>query len=249
MKILLSQVNDKIQPYQISKFTLANIVSELFSKLNSCYYHELSNIIHKDKREKRLCEIVHTHCYNATFTTKKAIKTTLKKHLTSEQYSKFGLKLLYATLEIGVNITSDNSIVLAQEIEIMNVDPKLEAIATKVMDKMDLSSKNDKYGNIIVVIMIIGIILSLIRVIQECNNSQFGVLSKEQKVKHMHEQIRSISISRNFLNKWRLRKIIKNKLSSEDYNLYGTKLRDAILDTGVDLTEDESYTLVEAANV
>lgn len=249
MKILLSQVNQKIQPFKINKSTLTNIVNDLFSKLNSCYYHELSNIIHKDKREKRLCEIVHTHCYNGTATTKKAIKTTLKKYLTSEQYSKFGLKLIYAVLEIGVNITSDNSMVLAQEIEFMNVDPKLEAIAMKVMDKMDLSSKSDKYGNIIVVIMIIGIILTLVRIIQECNNSQFGVLNKEQKVKHMHAQIRSISISRNFLNKWRLRRIIKDKLNSEDYNTYGSKLRDAILDTGVDLTEDESGTLVEAANV
>ena len=51
----------------------------------------------------------------------------------------------------------------------MNFDPKLEAIAMKVMDKMDLSksSKDDKYGNIIVVIMIIGVILSLVRIIQE----------------------------------------------------------------------------------
>jgi len=249
MKILLSQVNDKIHPYSINKFTLANIVGDLFSKLNSCYYHELSNIIHKDKREKRLCEIVHTHCYNATFTTKKAIKNTLKKHLTIDQYNKFGLKLLYATLEIGVNITLDNSIMLAKEIENMSVDPKLEAIAMKVMDKMDLSNKSDKYGNIIIVLMIIGIILSLIRIIQECNSKQFGILNKKEKAEHMREQIKSISISRNFLNKWRLRRIIKEKLNSEDYNLYGAKLRDAILDTGVDLTEDESYTLMEAANV
>lgn len=249
MKILLSQVNDKIKPYTISKYTLANIVSDLFAKLNACYYHELSNIVHKDKREARLCEIVHTHCYNGTFTTRKAIKTTLKKYLTEDQYKKFGLQLAKASLEIGVNITSDHSVALTQEIDYMNVDPKLEAIAMKVMDKMDLSAKGDKYGNIIVIIMIIGIILSLIRVIQECNNKQFGVLNKEQKVKRMHEQIRSISISRTFLNKWRLRRIIKEKLSTEDYNSYGSKLRDAILDTGVDLTEDESYTLVEAANV
>lgn len=131
----------------------------------------------------------------------------------------------------------------------MNVDPQLEAIAMKVMDKMDLSSKKNKDGSIIVVIMIIGIILSLVRIIQECNNKQFGLLNGDQKVKKMHEQIRSVSISRSLLNKWRLRKIIKEKLSSEDYKEYGMRLRDAILDTGVDLTEDESYTLMEAANV
>lgn len=131
----------------------------------------------------------------------------------------------------------------------MSVDPQLEAIAMKVMDKMDLSSRKDKDGNIIVVIMIIGVILSLVRIIQECNNKRFGLLNREQKVKKMHEQIRSVSISRSLLNKWRLRKIIKEKLNPEDYKEYGAKLRDAILDTGVDLTEDESYTLMEAANV
>lgn len=248
MKILLSQVNEKIYPDKINKITLSNIVSDLFTKLNKCYYHELSNIIHKDKREKRLSEIVHTHCYNGTFTTKKAIKSTLKKYLTNSQYSKFGLKLLYSILEIGVNITSDNSMILTQEIENMNVDPKLEAIALKVMDKMDLSNKNDKYGNIILVVMIIGVVLSLIRIIQECNK-KFSVFDKDQRAKYMHEQVKSICINRTFLNNWRLRRIIKDKLNSEDYRTYGDKMRKAILDTGVDLTEDESYTLVEAANV
>ena len=65
----------------------------------------------------------------------------------------------------------------------------------------------------------------------------------------MRNEVRSMCISRTMLNKWRLRKIIKEKLSPEDYKTYGDQLRNAILDTGVDLTEEESYTLVEAANV
>lgn len=133
----------------------------------------------------------------------------------------------------------------------MNFDPKLEAIAMKVMDKMDLSksSKDDKYGNIIVVIMIIGVILSLVRIIQECNSKKLFRSNKEQTAQLMRNEVRSMCISRTMLNKWRLRKIIKEKLSPEDYKMYGDQLRNAILDTGVDLTEEESYTLVEAANV
>lgn len=133
----------------------------------------------------------------------------------------------------------------------MNFDPKLEAIAMKVMDKMDLSksSKDDKYGNIIVVIMIIGVILSLVRIIQECNSKKLFRSNREQTAQFMRNEVRSMCISRTMLNKWRLRKIIKEKLSPEDYKMYGDQLRNAILDTGVDLTEEESYTLVEAANV
>lgn len=133
----------------------------------------------------------------------------------------------------------------------MNFNPKLEAIAMKVMDKMDLSksSKDDKYGNIIVIIMIIGVILSLVRIIQECNSKKLFRSNREQTAKFMRNEVRSMCISRTMLNKWRLRKIIKEKLSPEDYKMYGDQLRNAILDTGVDLTEEESYTLVEAANV
>lgn len=133
----------------------------------------------------------------------------------------------------------------------MNFDPKLEAIAMKVMDKMDLSksSKDDKYGNIIVVIMIIGVILTLVRIIQECNSKKLFRSNREQTAQFMRNEVRSMCISRTMLNKWRLRKIIKEKLSPEDYKMYGDQLRNAILDTGVDLTEEESYTLVEAANV
>lgn len=132
----------------------------------------------------------------------------------------------------------------------MTVDPKLEAIAMKVMDKMDLSkNKDDKYGNIIVVIMIIGVILTLIRIIQECNSGKILSFNKSQKAKFVQDQVKTMCISRTMLNKWRLKKIIKEKLSPEDYKLYSVQLRNAILDTGVELTEEESFTLVEAANV
>lgn len=248
MKILLSEINKTIYPHKINKNTLINIVSDLFAKLNACYNHELSHIEHQDKREHRLCEIVHTHCYNGTFTTKKAIKQTLQKHLTTKQYSTFGLKLLYGILEVGVNITLDNSTKLIQESEIMNIDPKLEKIVAKVMDKMDLSN-NDKYGNLILIVMIAGVMLTLIRTIQECHSHKMGLFNKTDKAKFMQDQVKEICISKTFFNKWRLKKIVKQKLSSEDYKLYGTQLINAILDTGSELNEEESYTLMEAANV
>lgn len=133
----------------------------------------------------------------------------------------------------------------------MNVDPKLENIAKKVLDKMDLSSssKNNKYGSVIAILMVISIIINLIRVIQACHSSEIGGRDRYQQAGFMYKEARKLCIARTMLNKWRLRTIIKNKLSPEDYKLYGNKLRDAILDTGANLTEDESLTLMEAANV
>ena len=42
---------------------------------------------------------------------------------------------------------------------------------------------------------------------------------------------------------------MRKELSKEDYTTYGTKLLNAILNTGEDLKDDEVITLVEAANV
>ena len=132
----------------------------------------------------------------------------------------------------------------------MQVDPKLEAIALKVMDKMDLShAKKNTYGNIIVVLMIIGIVLALIQIIQKCNDKKLLPLDTNTKTKLMHGEIQKICIGRSFLNTWRLKNIIKQKLNPEDYEAYGKQLRDAIMDTGTKLTEEETFTLVEAANV
>ena len=254
MKLLLDSINKKIAPHKIDKYLFSNILEKLCSKLYECYNHEFKNIIDKNKRDERFCEIVHVCCYNKTWTTKTAIKKILKELLSENQYKKFGLKLIYAILDTGTEITDDpysskcQVQILSQELKIMNVDPRLEAIALKVMKKMDLA-KDGKYGNIILIVMIIGIILSLIRVIQECSKSQMSSLDQRSKARFMKQQVKDICIKRTFLNKWRLKRIIREKLNNDDYKTYGEKLKNAILDSGVELSEEESFTLVEAANV
>lgn len=254
MENLLQKINDKLSPDKIDKYLWANILENLCAKLYECYKHKFTNITNKEEREKKFCEVVYVHCYNKTWTTKTAIKNTLKQLLTDRQYKKFGLKLIYNILDLGIELTDDpystdcQSRILSQELKIMNVDPRLEAIALKVMKKMDLA-KDGKYGSIILVVMIIGIILSLIRVIQECNKSQMVSLDQRSKARFIKQQVKDMCITRTFLNRWRLRKIIKEKLNSEDYKTYGEKLKNAILDSGTELTEEESFTLVEAANV
>lgn len=254
MNNLLNKINDKLKPSKINKYLFSDIIQELCGKLYKCYEHKLKHILDENQREKQFCEIVFTHCYNKTVTTKIAIKKTLKKLLSDKQYQEFGLKLIYALLDVGAEITDDpyspecSVKLLSEELRIMNVDPKLEAIALKVMEKMNLS-KDGKYGSIILVIMIIGIILSLIRIIQECNKSQIVSLDQRSKAKFVQKQIKDICITRTFLNRWRLSRIIKQKLNSEDYKLYAEKLKNAIMDCGPELTEEESFTLVEAANV
>lgn len=130
----------------------------------------------------------------------------------------------------------------------MKVDPKLEAIATKVVSNMN-SKPSDEHGSIILILMIISITLSLIRVIQECNKTKLFGLNKREQCKTLNQEIKTLAIKRTWLNQLRLNRIIKNQLSKEDYKAYGSSLKTAIMDVGSNLTEEESKVLLEAANV
>jgi hypothetical protein len=128
----------------------------------------------------------------------------------------------------------------------MNVE--LEKIANKVIKKINVPPQ-DQYQSVILVVMVISVILSLIRVVQECDNKKLKLLSnKKDQAQFMQQSVKNICIKKNLLNQWRLKKIIKQKLSPEDYKNLGDQLKKAIMDVGVDLTDDESLTLMEAAN-
>lgn len=127
-----------------------------------------------------------------------------------------------------------------------NIDPKIEAIAKKVISKIDSKKvKKDNYGNPIMILMVISIILTLVRVIQECNKPD----NKLSGVKMLNSSINNICVKKTWWNQMRLSRIIKKQLSKEDYKEYGNDLKNAILDCGISLTEDESLTLMEASNV
>ena len=132
----------------------------------------------------------------------------------------------------------------------LHTDPKLELIAKKVLYKTDLEkSKSNTYGSVIIILMVISIIISAIRMIQECNKHKLFNLDRNNKSNIMKAEINKLSIRRTWLNQIRLSRIIRQNMSREDYQLYGEQLRSAIMDVGSNLTEDESLTLVEAANV
>lgn len=136
----------------------------------------------------------------------------------------------------------------------MSNNEKLELIATKVMNKMNIQDKsNDNLYNknsqsIILILMIVGIVLSLIRIIQECNKNKLRGLNRNKQAAAMQQEVSNICIKRSLINTWRLNKIIKQKLSPEDYKLYGAELKRSIMETGPELTEEEIITLVEASS-
>ena len=129
-----------------------------------------------------------------------------------------------------------------------NVDPKLKTIAEKILKKLSLP-ENDNFGRIIGILMIISITLTLIRVLQECNKNKTQNMNMTDKASIYGEEIRSYSKKRGWFTRLRIRKIVKRHLPPEDYSKYGLKLVEILMDFGQNITDEDTTTLVEAANV
>lgn len=131
----------------------------------------------------------------------------------------------------------------------MKKNTKLEKIAQKVLVGMDVEN-NPKYGFVdpITIILIISITLTLIRVIQECRKNRSLIKDKRAQASVLQKDIQDISLRDTWINRLRLQRIIKQKLTKDQYKVYGLDLQRSLMTVGVNLTEEEAVTLMEAAN-
>ena len=127
---------------------------------------------------------------------------------------------------------------------------KLKAIAIKILDKSTLP-KEDNYGfAVVTILMMISIILTCVRILQECNKNKLTAQSTAQdKYAIYGEQLHTFSERRGWFTKMRIKKILRREMKREDYNKYSLSILNALLETGEILTDDEIQTLVENANV
>ena len=129
----------------------------------------------------------------------------------------------------------------------MNSD--LEKIAEQVRVEADIPEE-EKFGSIIAILMIISIVLTVVRVIQECNKDKLKSLSSSQdRYVFCGSKIKLYSVKRGWLSKFRLKKLILKHMSKDQYQKYGSSLQNAIFNTGETLKDDEIVPLVEATNV
>ncbi len=130
----------------------------------------------------------------------------------------------------------------------MKTNLALEKIAKKVIRNMELPKEKDYGIDPITIIIVISVILSLIRVIQECRKNRQLLKDKNEYASLMRRDIQEAILKDSWLNRMRLQRIIKKNLTKDQYKAYGKSLQYSIMGTGINLTEDEVYTLMEAAN-
>jgi hypothetical protein len=127
---------------------------------------------------------------------------------------------------------------------------KLKAIAIKILEQSTVPKDNNYGFAIVTILMIISVILTCVRILQECNKSKLMPQSTTQDKCIMYgEQLHTFSQRRGWFTKMRIKKILRREMNKEDYEKYSLSILNALLETGELLTDDEVSTLVEAANV
>jgi hypothetical protein len=129
------------------------------------------------------------------------------------------------------------------------MNEKLKNLADKIRQIANIPEE-ENFGSVMAILMIISIMLTLIRVLQECNKSKLSQTTTAQDKCNLYgTEIKHYSLRKGWFTKMRIKRIIRQNMSKEQYAKYGNNLMNAILTTGETVTDDEVSALVENANV
>lgn len=127
---------------------------------------------------------------------------------------------------------------------------KLKQIALKVLNRTNMPRNNEHSFDPFTILLIISVILTCVRILQECNKNKLNQdCSSQDKYSLYGEQLREFSVRRGWFTKMRIKKILRREMKQEDYERYSLSIVNALLDNGETLTEEDIKTLVEASNV
>lgn len=118
---------------------------------------------------------------------------------------------------------------------------RINEIASDVIKNVD----TEKYG-IITIIMIIGITLTFIRILQECDKNKN--LSEADKVDALQKRLKELSERRGWYTKLRIRKVLRQHLGKEVYKEYKNVISNNLLDIGKSLNKQDLQLLMEQLN-
>lgn len=132
----------------------------------------------------------------------------------------------------------------------MNNNDKLKSIAVKILEKSTIPKQDNYSFDPLTILMIISIILTLIRILQQCHKNKLNnEFTNEDKYILYGAEIRDLSSKRGWFTKMRIKKILRREMKKEDYEKYSLSIINSLLEKGETLTDDELKILVEAANV
>lgn len=122
-----------------------------------------------------------------------------------------------------------------------------ENIHQKILSKTE---EKDRYGiDPLTIILIIGIIVNVIRVIQECNKSKISKLQGSEEAELLNTDVKFRAMHGSFLTRWKLKGVIKKHLDKKQYKVYGDAMLKTLLEAGKNITKEELLAIMEYKNV
>lgn len=121
-------------------------------------------------------------------------------------------------------------------------------LASEVLEetKKKLREDSSLYGiDPLTIIIIIGILVNVIRVIQECNKNKTSSLSLGDEAQLLNTDIRVKSTKLGFFHRIRLKNIIKQHLTKKENDKYGEALFNALLVVGKKSKDEQVSALLE----
>lgn len=129
------------------------------------------------------------------------------------------------------------------------MNEKLKNLAEKIR-QLSKIPEDENFGSVMAILMIISIMLTLIRVLQECNKNKLSTDSSSQDKYNLYgSEIKHYSLRKGWFTKMRIKRAMRDKMSKDQYAKYSLPLLNALLETGENLKDDEVIALVENANV
>lgn len=127
-------------------------------------------------------------------------------------------------------------------------------LAEKVLENVLKEVKEtSRYGiDPLTIILLIGIIVNVIRVIQECNKKNTSLFSQGEKANFITTEIRRQSFlggPRGLLNKIKIQNIVKRHLNKSQVKVYMNPLIKCLIELGKTVTDEQTSALLEYENV
>ena len=127
----------------------------------------------------------------------------------------------------------------------------INELATRIIEETFHDDKKAKqyYIDPLTIILVISILLTLIRVIQECRKKRTKLFSSSEKYAYFHSEINSLCFNNTFFTRMRINSAIKEHLTKEQYQKYGKALLDAIIKVGCKMSQEQTTALLEYKHV
>jgi hypothetical protein len=127
----------------------------------------------------------------------------------------------------------------------------INTLATEVIEETfkDENVAKQYYIDPLTIILVISILLTLIRIIQECRKKRTKLFSMTEKYSYFHSEIHSLCFNNTLFTRMRIKSAIKEHLSTEQYNRYGKALLNAIVKVGCKISQEQTTALLEYKHV